>query len=146
MNVLLVEDDNFKKELIVKALNAEFSNAKFTYAKSVQHAVVEVQRKVFDLIVLDIALPSHDSRAGGSQPLSQPAGGVELLLELSFEDRADKVIIVTMYPEIEFNGKLYPLSSFAKIVLEELGLKIDGVVHFNALEKKWERELLEIIL
>ena len=85
MKILLVEDDHFKQELIEAALQERYADISISLARSVQQAVKLIRTDIYELIVLDIALPSHDSKAGGAQPISQPAGGIEVLLELSYE-------------------------------------------------------------
>ena len=137
MKILLVEDDHFKQELIEAALNERYANASVSLARSVQQAVKLIRSDEYDLIILDIALPSHDSKAGGAQPISQPAGGIEVLLELSYEERSDPVIIVTQYPEIEFNGRLYALAKARSALTRLISVNIQDVIFFNAQASAW---------
>ena len=112
MRVLLVEDDNFKQELVEQLVLQVRPIVEIVVARSVQQAVQLLGSGTFDLIILDMSLPSHESKAGGSQPISQPSGGIEVLLELSYECRTDRVVILTQYPEIEYDGRLHSLSRF----------------------------------
>jgi DNA-binding response OmpR family regulator len=137
MKILLVEDDHFKQELIEAALKERYPNSSVSLARSVQQAVKLIRSDEYDLIILDIALPSHDSKAGGAQPISQPAGGIEVLLELSYEERSDPVIIVTQYPEIEFNGRLYALAKARSALTRLISVNIQDVIFFNAQASAW---------
>lgn len=139
--ILLVEDDHFKTELLQEALRAIFGAPQVIVARSVQQAVDQLAAARYDLIVLDMSLPSHEIRAGGAQPLSQPSGGVELLLELSYEGRSDRVVIVTQYPEIEFKGELHPLAKFSKALGKEVKVNLAGAIYFNATDGGWREQL-----
>lgn len=141
MKILLVEDDQFKQELIEGMLKERYSDAAISLARSVQQAVKLIRNNDYNLIILDIALPSHDSKAGGAQPISQPAGGIEVLLELSYEERADPVIIVTQYPEIEFNGRLYALAKARSALSRQISVNIRDVIFFNAQASAWRDQL-----
>ena len=136
-NILLIEDDHFKQELVEGAIREARSGAVVKLGRSVAQAVRLIRAGHYDLIVLDIALPSHESRAGGAQPISQPSGGLEVLLELSYEERADPVIIVTQYPEIEFDGKLHPLSKVMQALAGSISANIVDVIYFSAQDASW---------
>lgn len=137
MKVLLIEDDHFKQELVEQALRELRPGVDLTVGRSVQQAVRLLAADQYDMIVLDISLPSHESRPGGSQPISQPSGGVEVLLELSYEGRSDRVLIVTQYPDIEYNGRLYPLNRFSQAVSASVSVSIVDVIYFNAQDNAW---------
>jgi CheY-like chemotaxis protein len=141
VNILLVEDDPFKEDLLTGALHLMVATAHFAVARSVQQAVDKLADAEYDLIILDMSLPSHEIRAGGAQPMSQPSGGIEVLLELSYEGRGDRVLIVTQYPEIEFNDVFYALAKFPKAVTKELNVNLQGVVYFSEADGDWRRHL-----
>lgn len=144
--VLLVEDDQFKQEQVEQAVRDAGRDVQLTVCRSVQQAVERVRADVYDLIVLDISLPSHESRPGGAQPISQPSGGVELLLELSYEERQDKVVILTQYPEIEYDGRLYLLEKFQKAIAGSISVNIAGVLLFNPKDKAWRDQLRKVLV
>jgi len=141
MNILVIEDEPAKRELIEQAIEDLRPNATISSGRSVQQAVKHLRDGEFDLIVLDIALPSHESKPGGAQPMSQPTGGVEVLLELSYEARPDKVIIVTQYPDIEFDKQLYPLSKARQALSKRLAVNIIDVIYFKVRDPAWREQL-----
>lgn len=139
--ILLIEDDQFKQELVETAIRIARPAGKIMVGRSVQQAVQLLRSRSYDLIVLDIALPSHESRAGGAQPISQPSGGLEVLFELSFDLRTDPVIIVTQYPEIEFDGNLYPLTKVKNAFEKSMCVNIVDVIYFSAQAEEWRERL-----
>lgn len=146
MQILIVEDDKFKFGLIESEILAVCPEAKFQWAKSVQQGVQLLSQSALDFIVLDIALPSHPVRRGGGQPISQPSGGLEILLELSHTGRFDKVLILTQYPEIEFDGKLLSLVEAKSVFERMLNVNIRDAVHFDADNQSWKERLRRALI
>ena len=141
MNILVIEDEPVKRELIELAIAEMRPDASIRFGVHVQQSVKRLREAEFDLIVLDMSLPSHESKAGGAQPMSQPTGGVEVLLELSYEARTDRVIIVTQYPDIEFDGQLYPLNKARQALSKRLSVNIFDVIYFKPRDAAWREQL-----
>jgi len=146
MRVLLVEDDAFKQTRIEKILHDTFRELKLEVAKSVCEAVNYMQGNSFDHIILDIALPSHGNLPGGGAGLPMPAGGVEVLLELSYQDRPDLVTILTQYPEIEFDGRLVELKHAKQVLRKAIGTEVVDVIHFEMDSQLWKELLVKAVV
>jgi DNA-binding NarL/FixJ family response regulator len=145
MRVLLIEDDQFKQEHVERVICQSKPMAEITVERSVQHAVAALSSGPYDMIILDIALPSHGSRPGGAQPVSQLSGGIEVLLELSYDGRTDPVVILTQYPEIEFNGRLHPLDRAKKALLKEIRVNIVDILNINSRSNVWRDRLMKAL-
>lgn len=143
--VLLVEDDAFKQRELEGALLELMPGVEVSVGRSVRQSLSLLAERAYDLIVLDMALPSHEVRPAAAQPMSQPSGGVELLLELSYEERRDPVIIMTQHPEIEFDGRLYTLSQFARAFGKKASANLLGSIYFNVLDSGWRTELRRLV-
>ncbi|KQY41768.1 hypothetical protein ASD46_15760 [Rhizobium sp. Root491] len=139
--VLIVEDDTFKYGEMLRAIAGCCDVTEVISALSVGEAVAALAEAEFDCILLDIALPSHGLKKGEGAPHSFPSGGVEVLLELDYLGRKDNVIIVTQYPELELEGKLYPLGRVKKRVSELMRVNLAGVVQFDRLSEGWKKDL-----
>lgn len=138
MKILLIEDDPFKEEPIKRALKFVHLDSDISVGRSVQEAIEYIRSNCYNLIVLDISLPSHESLPGGAQPIPQPSGGVEILLDLAYEERRDKIVIVTQYPEIEFNGQFYPLVKFPKTLKKSINVNLTAIILFNTQTSEWK--------
>jgi CheY-like chemotaxis protein len=141
VDVLLIEDDRFKEDLVTRQVTETRPQARIVVARSVQQGVRFLREQLYDVVLLDMALPSHENRAGGTQPISQLSGGIEILLELSYDGRSDPVVILTQYPDIEFNGKFHLLDKARKALNAELGANVIDVILFNAQENSWRDSL-----
>lgn len=140
-DILVVEDDPFKFGELQRLIREAQPTLGVISALSVKEAVSALAEREYKCILLDIALPSHSLDKGQGAPMSLPSGGTEVLMELSYLDRRDPVIIVTQYPEIEVEGRLYPLSRVKKVINELMNVSLLGVVRFDRLSDKWRPEL-----
>lgn len=144
MRILIVEDDEFKAEELKKELDKYCSNAKTDIARSVRAGIAAIKSNSFNLIILDMALPSHELRKGGASPTSMPSGGLEILMELDYFGRIDDVVVFTQYPEVEIEGRLIPLKNVKNALLAEFNITVVDVVHFVSGETGWRQRIRAI--
>jgi len=142
---LIVEDDEFKLGEISKILSDDFPKSTIVQVGSVQQAIAALENEAFDLVVLDIALPSHEIAKGGGTPTSMPSGGIEVLMELAFYNREDLVVIMTQYPEVELDRILVPLSKLGEKVRSMVSINLLDVVLFDKVERDWIPKLRKIM-
>jgi len=143
--ILLIEDDGFKEEAVVGLLLGHIPFDEITCERSVQTAVVKLCEGPFDLIILDIALPSHDRTRGVGNPTSMPSGGIEVLLELNRLRRRDPILILTQYPEVEIWGELIKLPNVIARLNDEIEVNIVGLVYFDPTNPEWRERILTSI-
>ena len=139
--VLLVEDDQFKREKIIDALKSQGLADGLVLASSVHMAVRELEEHAFDLIILDMALPSHTVGPGESPPNSMLSGGMEVIMELSYRGRNDPLIVLTQYPEIEIEGELLDLERSASKLKEMFGSLVRATILYEHQGEEWKRLL-----
>lgn len=142
--ILLVEDDNAKETQIAAFINSYPIDACIDVARSVVEAVTLLKSGTFDLIVLDIALPSH-SKSRGAPPSQIPSGGLEIIYELSAECRSDPVIVLTQYPAIEYNGCSFRLAAAGIAIRSESGVNLLSVNYFDRGEQRWKVPMEEAL-
>lgn len=145
MKILIVEDDAFKLERISNCLKRVAKPPALTVAMSVQSAVATLSAQRFDVVLLDMALPSHEVRPGGAPPSSLLSGGMEIIMELDFLKRAEKVTVITQYPEIEIEGELIPVERSEAALKRMCAVNFAGVIHYKHDEKEWETVLIQTL-
>ncbi|MBU1334415.1 MAG: hypothetical protein KJ944_21350 [Alphaproteobacteria bacterium] len=141
--VLVVEDDDFKLERLSRALLEANPGLVLRVAKSV-HNAIEMLGRSYGLIVLDMALPSHTVTVGSSPAMSLPSGGIEVLLELAYAGRDDKVVVLTQYPEIEIEETLVPTKSALDVFREHKMGNVVAVLQYEPESSEWAGSLTEI--
>lgn len=142
--ILLVEDDHAKETQIASLIANYPMDTCTDVARSVVEAVALLKSGTYDLIVLDIALPSH-SKSRGAPPSQILSGGLEIIYELSAESRSDPVIVLTQYPAIEYNGCSFKLKAAASILRSEAGVNLLSVNYFDRGEQRWRAIMQEAL-
>ena len=116
MRVLLVEDDEHKRVSIVSALDACNASVKVEVAESLYTGIDLIGDIEYDLVVLDMAIPSHPLAPGEGSPVSFNTGGLDILLELDSRGRSDRCIVITQFPEIEISQVFYPVEVASAVI------------------------------
>ncbi len=96
MKILLVEDDEDKRDEIIMLIN-EKSNYDLAVVRSFQSALKAIKEDSFVLILLDMTIPTFDITPTDNGGRSQPFGGEMLLYEMVRRGINTKVIVVTQF-------------------------------------------------
>jgi ActR/RegA family two-component response regulator len=145
MRILLVEDDSFKMNAVISALEKITIKYELTTVVSLREAMTAVDNQVFDFVILDMAIPSHNSDGGTIDTYSQPVGGLDVLLYLSTNIRSERVAILTQYPTVEYDRQHVPLKKLVKILHGADIHNIVAAILFDEREQ-WKIELITVIL
>ncbi len=146
MNLLLVEDDKFKSNIIQSAISTSIPDSEVTLCSDVQAAVANIQKNTYDFVLLDMALPSHQLLRGQGPPASLPSGGIEIILELSFLNRRDPIIVITQYYDIDIEGEPIEVGKAKQKIQSEYGANVAACILFNPDDDAWSKLLISTIL
>ena len=139
MRVLLIEDNEHKKNLLYSFVGEEFYDIEMILRKLYNSGLRElIQNDDYSLILLDMSLPNYDIVPGESGGDFESLAGKYLLNEMYRRDINIKVVIVTMYRDYvdeEFNSGLR--ENFPNYL---------GVIYFNLDDPdSWKNELRTIL-
>lgn len=139
MRVLLIEDNEHKKNLLYSFVGEEFIEIEMILRKSYNSGLRElIQNDDYSLILLDMSLPNYDIAPGESGGDFESLAGKYLLNEMYRRDINIKVVIVTMYRDYvdeEFNSGLR--ENFPNYL---------GVIYFDLDDPdSWKNELRTIL-
>jgi len=140
MRILIVEDDSFKLQAIERAVDTA-SPQLVEVATSLRDAMIALEARTFDFVILDMAIPSHTSEVGAVDTYSQPVGGLDVLLFLSLNERSERVAILTQHPTVEYDRRHVPLKDLVPILRSDGVNNIAGAVLFSD-KDEWEPPLL----
>jgi CheY-like chemotaxis protein len=139
MKVLLIEDEEHKaNDLVSRLLANGISREDLVLVSGVRQAVLNVTQEHYDLIVVDMALPTfsngvEDSSGGAAQAV----GGLEVLRALSAAGASAKIIIVTQYPEIILGGNKLKLHQAARVLSSKYKQEVLGAVLYSYKTAEW---------
>ena len=143
--ILVVEDDEFKLSSLKQFLVNSFKSVELHEATNLYDATIIINDITFDLILLDMSIPSHPFKVAGGTPKSLPIGGLQVIFELKSLKRTDDCIIITQYPEIEICGSHYPTAKAEKSIFEHYNYRVLKCIQYSEGASLWKSELTKAL-
>ncbi|RXE52671.1 MULTISPECIES: response regulator [Pseudomonas fluorescens group] len=144
MKILIVEDDDYKLERIKAFAKGEFDSVVMTTSDNLKVALEAIAEDSYDLIFVDMAIPSHPTMAGQGTPVPFNTGGLSVLMELAALNRKDPCIIITQYPDIEISGEYIPLSQVKEKLPLLLECEVMACIFYDEDNDVWQNELTAV--
>jgi len=141
MRIAIIEDDAYKSEDLHACVSEALPGATIISASDVSSGIKLIQSSEFNLVILDIALPSHPIVPGGGAPMSLISGGIEVLFEIQSLNRSDPCVIVTQYPEIEITGEYFSTLEATSAIKINFDIDILGCIQYSEQSTRWKTEL-----
>lgn len=143
MNILIIEDNLLKREKICEFLSG-IADIRLSEEASYNSGLVTAQSGSFDLIVLDMSMPTFDRSDETHGGRFRSLGGRQIARKLAKAGKLVPFVVVTGYKDFsESSGN----KSIAEIdeSLRELGSSYLGYIIFDAAESLWKENLLKIV-
>ena len=143
--ILVVEDDEYKASDIIKTAQSVLNGVAIERAASVTSALTMIHDHTFDLVILDMSLPTFDisGPGGGGSPEGQ--GGIEVLRLARRVKNQSKFVVVTQYPDIEVEGREVSLSLAAAKLSQTFKLQVLGCLLYDFDDDEWRVPLIATI-
>lgn len=147
MKILIVEDDSYKYSKVQAFLQDLIAQSEFIHKDSVYGAVLYLRSEKPDLVILDMSLPSHPLVAGQGSPVSMPAGGIEVIMELKLLGKTDiHIVVLTQYPNVEIEDEYYSISQSQEVIREIYGMQRIEVIYYDNESADWSVKLRGALL
>lgn len=143
--ILIVEDDEFKLSSLIQFLEKNLRLTEIFKATNLYDATIIIDSINFDLILLDMSIPSHPLEIAGGTPKSLPIGGLQIIFELKSLKRMDDCIIITQYPDIEICGSHYPVKQAENYIFKHYNYKVLKCIQYSEGAAAWEIELKKVL-
>ncbi|MGK4151935.1 response regulator [Kurthia gibsonii] len=142
MKILIIEDDKQKTEQIISFLKKFSSITEIQLEKSYNSGLRTVTKESFDLLLLDMSLPTFEITVdeSGGKPMS--FAGEEILRQLHRKKITVPTIVITQYDRFEKGLSLSQIKSS----IESKGYPnyID-TIYYNTTNDSWVLELTELL-
>lgn len=150
MNILLVEDEATKADKIILCVEESVLNTFITTVKSVRSAIDMLHEKRFDLIILDMSLPTFDISEDENGGRPQGFGGKEVMREMQNYDFFTPVIIVTAYEEFSSNNDVDKKKEITfQEVKDDLGSEFEDIyvemIKYETSFDDWRHKLISAL-
>lgn len=140
MKVLIVEDDQNKLKQLVNYIYQDWPDAKVTEKRSYQTGLRELINEKYDLLLLDMTMPTFEVsfRESGGRP--RAFAGKEILSHMEWKKIDVPVIIVTQFESFG-EGKNTTSLNELRTQLEGSYRQYKGTVYYSAASDKWKQQL-----
>lgn len=151
MKVLIVEDEGPKCKKILQCIQSFLSETEAFIAKSVRSAQDAIEYDAYDVIILDMSLPTFDVSEDEQGGRPQGFGGVEVMRDLSNMEKYTPVIVVTAYEyfsdehDDKESGKEATLSELEESLRDEFSEFFFGLVKYETYSDEWQVELCSLV-
>lgn len=145
LKVILIEDDKKKTGDIFSFLKSEAKLTDITIKESYQSGLRELLRENYDLLLLDMSIPTWDkspNEPGGSY---EKFGGYKILKEIVRKKKPVKTILISMFDDFGESDNSLTLSELDKALRSEFSHIYIGSVFYSSREEKWKSELTNLI-
>lgn len=145
MRVLLVEDEIHKRDEMIRCVR-DVHGLDPDVVDGVSRAVSSVKDEHYDLIILDMALPTFgDSADDKKKGHDQAQGGIEVLRALKAAKKKTKIIIVTQYPDFYVGSMKVKLKDSPKIIGARYEQDVVGAVLYHYKSKSTLQRIMSIL-
>lgn len=145
MNLLLVEDDENKRQQLLSFLKEHLQDANFTVERSLQSGLRRIRSDKFDVVILDMTLPTYDPTPDESGGQAQIFGGREFLRQMDRFEIDTPVIVVTQFETFGKGIRTMSLQDLDRELRDEHATRYRGAVYYHAAIQGWQPALKALL-
>jgi len=143
VKVLIVEDDINKLESLKEySSSVGLEHEAASSFKSAQKKILECE---YDLIFLDMTIPTFDQDYKTKGGKWRSFGGEELLVEMQRKNISSKAIVITGYDKVGTGTSMMTLNKLRKKLKDNFQGLFVGIVYFDPFNSDWKESLDRII-
>jgi CheY-like chemotaxis protein len=145
MRILLVEDDDNKTRQLLEFFANDLVECEVITRKSFHSGLTEIIKEPFDLILLDMSMPTYDRSPENPKSRFRHFAGRDILFEMLRRKINIKTIVVTQFGNFGEGKDAIDGDQLHENLKGEFPSVYLGMVHFNAALSNWKNELLLLI-
>lgn len=142
MKILLIEDDKKKAQDIKDYINETMDgNTNLQVRQSYQSGIRELIKSSFDLLLLDMSIPTWDKSINEPGGNFEKFGGYKVLKESKRKGKIIRTILVTMFEDFGSDDSSLNLNDIDAELKSRFSPYYLGFVFYNARESDWKNKL-----
>ena len=146
MRCLVIEDDKFKLDSIRLYLHEVFgAKVEISECHALAAATYKLASGSFDIVIIDMSIPSHEPELGAGSPVPLPTGGLDVLFEIDYLNQDSTCIILTQYPDIPIEGISVPVELAAAEIEVKFGIKVAACIQYFENEASWKIDIGRVL-
>lgn len=144
MKILIIEDDENKLKQISTFIKEFSKYIELTESRSYHSGIKEVLKNTFDLIILDMTMPTFDispSEVGGRPRVY---AGIDILSQMKKKLISIPVVVVTQFETFGESGNKISLDELDNQLRSEYNNYLSAI-YYNASSDNWKNELTQFL-
>ena len=146
MKILIVEDNEYKREKVSTFLREEFEGVEIYQAHSYTSGLESSLSCSADFIILDMSLPSFDKKESEDGGRFRTYGGKEIARKMKRKKIPTPFVILTQYTSFSDDTGEFSIETIAEEVSAQNGDTFMGIIYYSGSEYHWKNMLKEKIL
>jgi CheY-like chemotaxis protein len=143
--ILIIEDDDRKRAHVNSVIRRATPNAVLTEARSYQSGLKTLLSTDFDLVVLDMTMPTFDLSSSETGGRVRPFAGRDLLEQLTRRGIPCRAVVVTGFEILGEGENQKTLSALDQELQALFPATYLGSIHYNPAATDWENRLASIV-
>ncbi len=145
MNILVVEDDENKRNQLTNFLRSEFPAASLQTANSLQTGLRAIIAGGVDLVLLDMTMPTFDigENEDGGRP--QAYAGREILRQMERREISIPVVVVTQFDRFGEGNDILGIEELDEQLFKEYRGVYRGAIYYDITLGGWKEKLTDKI-
>jgi len=143
--ILLVEDSPHKRGRIIEYLTSLKVDIQLSEAMSFTSGCRALEDEgPFDLILLDLSLPTFDKTDNEPAGRFRPFGGAEIARKLVRRNSHSKILFITQYESFQDSGRSYSFDDIHSKLMNECGNSFAGMLRYSS-KTSWKDALNKVV-
>jgi len=142
LKILVVEDNDYKRKRIVEVITTEINEVEISECYSFTSAWKKISTHNFDLILLDMSLPTFDKTESEPGGVFRVFGGKELARKMLRRKIRSKFLFITQYKSFSDNVNSCSFDSLKTELLAEYETDCLGFILYSNMQSEWRDDLV----
>lgn len=145
LKILFVEDNHHKRGRIIDFISHSFPEVEVDEAYSFTSGWQKLESSFYDLVLLDMTLPTYDRSTVESGGRMRIFGGKEIARKIFRNKIKTSVVVITQFNSFSEKGTSQNFDELNKEMKKDLIETFKGMIFYNSSVSAWRDELEKII-
>ncbi|KAB7687912.1 response regulator [Plesiomonas shigelloides] len=145
LKILLADDSPEKTTYIKEALDKNISYESLDITKSYKSTMLAIKNNVYDLLILDMSMPTFESQNDKTVLTPRPLAGKDVLSKLHYRNVKIPVIVLTQFDVFGRLVDAIGLNDLTEDLSKSFPNNFKGCVFYDPQSSKWVTELMSIL-
>lgn len=144
MKILLIEDNDLKKEKVRAFILESFLGAIVETASSYNTGMTLALENSYELIILDMSIPTYEKTESNRGGRFRVFGGREIAQRLKKMNRLPPFLVLTGYKDFKNDNEKTTFEQLSE-TMEKVDGNFLGMIHYESASSKWKSEAIAAI-